>query len=102
MTTVHHVVGTRPNFIKLAPVFAALKKRSEFKQAVVHTGQHFGASMSDNFFRDLRLPEPQIELEVPQGSQTRQTAQIMLGLERAWADERPDIAIVYGDVTSSL
>jgi UDP-N-acetylglucosamine 2-epimerase (non-hydrolysing) len=99
--TVAHVVGARPNFMKAAPVIRALSERG-ISQTVIHTGQHYDDAMSDVFFRDLGLPEPDLNLGVGSGSQATQTAALMVALERAFATVRPAIAVVYGDVNSTI
>jgi len=99
--TVAHVVGARPNFMKAAPVIRALEARG-IAQTVIHTGQHYDAAMSDVFFRDLGLPEPDLNLGVGSGSQASQTAALMIALERAFGDLRPALAVVYGDINSTL
>jgi len=96
-----HVVGARPNFMKLAPVYAALGARG-VRQTVVHTGQHYDAEMSDVFFRDLDLPPPDLNLEVGSGSHAKQTARIMLRLEPVLLELKPDAVLVYGDVNSTV
>jgi UDP-N-acetylglucosamine 2-epimerase len=96
-----HVVGARPNFMKAAPVIHALAARG-IPQTVIHTGQHYDAAMSDVFFRDLGLPEPDLNLGVGSGSQAGQTAALMVALEKAFASVRPAIAVVYGDVNSTI
>jgi len=96
-----HVVGARPNFIKTAPVVAALAAR-KVNQTIVHTGQHYDASMSDIFFKELGLPEPDINLEVGSGSHALQTAQVMQGFEPVVLQKKPDMVLVYGDVNSTL
>lgn len=96
-----HVVGARPNFMKAAPVIAALARR-DVDQRVVHTGQHYDDAMSDVFFRDLGLPKPDLDLGVGSGTQAGQTAAIMVALEGAFAGIRPSLAIVYGDVNSTV
>jgi UDP-N-acetylglucosamine 2-epimerase (non-hydrolysing) len=96
-----HVVGARPNFIKAAPVIAALSVMGADQQ-VIHTGQHYDRRMSDVFFDQLGLPEPDINLGVGSGSHAGQTAALLLALERAFADARPERVIVYGDVNSTL
>jgi UDP-N-acetylglucosamine 2-epimerase (non-hydrolysing) len=98
--TVAHVVGARPNFMKAAPVIHALE-RAGVAQVVVHSGQHYDAAMSDVFFRDLGLPEPDRNLGVGSGSHAVQTAAIMVALERTFEELRPALAIVYGDVNST-
>lgn len=96
-----HVVGARPNFPKLAPVYRALRERSA-RQLVVHTGQHYDESMSGGFIEILGLPLPDVNLGVGSDSHARQTASIMLGLEPVFLRERPDWIVVYGDVNSTL
>ncbi len=97
-----HVVGARPNFMKVAPVWAALARRARVRQTLVHTGQHYDANMSDVFFAQLGLPEPDENLGVGSGSHAVQTAQIMTGFERLALDRRPDLVLVYGDVNSTV
>lgn len=97
-----HVVGARPNFMKAAPVIAALEERDSIAQALVHTGQHYDANMSDIFFRQLGLPQPNVNLEVGSASHARQTAEIMVRMEDVVLDRRPDLVLVYGDVNSTV
>jgi UDP-N-acetylglucosamine 2-epimerase (non-hydrolysing) len=97
-----HVVGARPNFMKAAPVHAALSKIAGCRQTVVHTGQHYDANMSDVFFGQLGLPEPDLNLAVGSGSHAQQTAEIMQRFERVVLDAKPDLVAVYGDVNSTL
>lgn len=97
-----HVVGARPNFMKLAPVWRAASQGTGFTQTVVHTGQHYDAGMSGRFFDDLGLPEPEENLGVGSGSHAEQTASIMLRFEPVLRAARPDWVIVYGDVNSTL
>jgi UDP-N-acetylglucosamine 2-epimerase (non-hydrolysing) len=99
--TVAHVIGARPNFMKAAPVIRALAARG-VEQRVIHTGQHYDATMSDVFFADLGLPEPDLNLGVGSGSQARQTAALLVALEGAFAEVQPSLAIVYGDINSTL
>jgi UDP-N-acetylglucosamine 2-epimerase (non-hydrolysing) len=99
--TVAHVVGARPNFMKAAPVIRGLADRG-ISQSVIHTGQHYDAAMSDVFFRDLGLPEPDLNLGVGSGSQAGQTAALMVALEKAFAGVRPALAVVYGDINSTI
>jgi len=96
-----HVTGARPNFPKAAPVIRALD-RMRVQQTLVHTGQHYDAQMSDVFFRQLGLPEPDINLGVGSGSHAIQTAAIMMGLERVFVERRPTLVVVYGDVNSTV
>ena len=95
-----HVVGARPNFMKLAPVYAALRARGA-QQTVVHTGQHYDPEMSEVFYRDLELPPPDLNLEVGSGSHAKQTAEVMARLEPVLLDLKPDVVLVYGDVNST-
>ena len=96
-----HVTGARPNFPKAAPVLAALA-RAGVSQKLVHTGQHYDDRMSDVFFRQLALPEPDVNLGVGSGSHAGQTAAVMVALEELFAAERPGMVVVYGDVNSTL
>jgi UDP-N-acetylglucosamine 2-epimerase (non-hydrolysing) len=97
-----HVVGARPNFMKVAPVMDALKQCAIGQQILLHTGQHYDANMSDIFFHQLGLPQPDINLEVGSGSHAWQTAQIMVELEKFIAEQEPDMVLVYGDVNSTV
>ena len=77
-----HVVGARPNFMKIAPIMAEMARHPEqFSQRLIHTGQHYDERMSRAFFEDLRMPKPDIDLEVGSGSHAEQTARIMLAFE---------------------
>jgi UDP-N-acetylglucosamine 2-epimerase (non-hydrolysing) len=96
-----HVVGARPHFIKAAPVIAALRAAS-VPQRLVHTGQHYDRAMSDVFFEELGLPEPDLNLGVGSGSHGAQTAALLVALEAAFLAEPPDRVVVYGDVNSTL
>jgi UDP-N-acetylglucosamine 2-epimerase (non-hydrolysing) len=96
-----HVVGARPNFMKVAPVYRALRRKIEIIQTIVHTGQHYDVNMSDVFFRELGIPEPEINLLAGSGSHARQTAAIMDGIEPVLLDRKPDLTLVYGDVNST-
>jgi UDP-N-acetylglucosamine 2-epimerase (non-hydrolysing) len=95
------VAGTRPNFMKVAPIWRALMSRG-LAPRIVHTGQHFDASMSDVFFRDLGLPEPDSNLRAGGGTQAEQTAAVLVGMERELVAHRPQALVVVGDVTSTL
>lgn len=97
-----HVVGARPNFMKVAPVMAALAEHQGIMQVLVHTGQHYDPSMSDVFFHELGLPEPDVNLGVGSGSHAVQTAQIMVQIEAELLEQRPDLVMVYGDVNSTV
>jgi len=95
-----HVVGARPNFVKAAPVMRALRGRAE--QTLVHTGQHYDAAMSTVLFDDLGLPRPDVDLRVGSGAASVQTGRILLRLDPLFPRYRPDVCVVYGDVTSTL
>ncbi len=103
MLKVINVVGARPNFMKVAPIVAAMRQRAnEFAPLVVHTGQHYDAAMSDAFFADLNLPQPDVHLNVGSGSHAMQTALVMQGFEPIVLEEKPDWVLVVGDVNSTL
>src|SRR5256885_2632119 len=97
-----HVVGARPNFMKVAPILAHLKRRPGVEQVLVHTGQHYDAKMSDIFFRDLGMPDPDVHLGVGSGSHAQQTAKVMMEVEPVLERERPDVTVVAGDVNSTV
>lgn len=96
------IVGARPNFMKMAPIMAAFKAHGGFKSRLIHTGQHYDVEMNSVFFEQLGLPEPDLNLEIGSCSQTVQTARIMIGLEEALLDQRPDVLLVVGDVNSTV
>ena len=96
------VVGARPNFIKVAPIHRALKAYDDIEHIICHTGQHFDSRMSDIFFNELGLPEPDFNLEVSGGSHAVQTARIMKAFEQVVEEVEPDIVLVVGDVNSTL
>lgn len=95
-----HVVGARPNFPKLAPVYRAARARG-VTQVVVHTGQHYDERLSDAFFRDLDIPAPDVNLAVGSASHAVQTARVMERIEPVLLEHRPDWLVVYGDVNST-
>jgi len=97
-----HVVGARPNFMKLAPTFRALAQHESVQQAVVHTGQHYDVNMSDVFFNELGLPVPDVNLRVGSGTHAQQTSEIMSRFEPVLQEHRPDLVLVYGDVNSTV
>ena len=105
MKTLACVVGARPNFVKMAPILAGLRAAApDVRPVLVHTGQHYGAAMSDLFFRQLGLPEPGLHLEVGSGPHGQQTARVLERYE-AWlmdSDPRPAATLVVGDVNSTL
>src|SRR6478672_7885830 len=97
-----HVVGARPNYMKVASVMRAVAQDARFRQVLVHTGQHYDAAMNDVFFADLGLPAPDHYLGVGSGTQAEQTAWSMLAFERVLDEERPDRVVVVGDVNSTI
>jgi len=110
------VVGARPNFMKVAPIIAAIQSHNErivrgkgdrpapepISHILVHTGQHYDQRMSDSFFADLNLPIPDVHLGVGSGSHAAQTAEIMRKFEEVLTREKPDVMVVVGDVNSTL
>jgi len=96
-----HVVGARPNFMKAAPVMNALRERG-VNQRLVHTGQHYDDALSDVFFRELALPEPDVHLGVGSRGRSEQIAELLVTLESVYASARPALVVVYGDVTSTM
>jgi UDP-N-acetylglucosamine 2-epimerase (non-hydrolysing) len=99
---IHHVIGARPNFMKVAPVHSALAGRNGISQGIIHTGQHYDAFMSDIFFNQLGIPEPDYNLGVGSASHARQTAEVMIRLESVFLEAKPDLVLVYGDVNSTV
>jgi len=102
-TNIIHVVGARPNFMKAAPVISAIAGNCVgVEQKLIHSGQHYDAAMSDVFFEQLGLPHPDVNLGVGAGPHGAQTAQIMVRLEEFLTTQKPDLALVYGDVNSTV
>ncbi|HSI81888.1 MAG TPA: UDP-N-acetylglucosamine 2-epimerase (non-hydrolyzing) [Solirubrobacterales bacterium] len=98
-----YVVGTRPNLVKTAPVIAALRRRfGDWRHAIVHTGQHYDRVMSEIFFEELGVPDPDHMLGVGSGTHAEQTARVLERLEPVLIEERPDLVLVPGDVNSTL
>lgn len=95
------VAGARPNFMKIAPLMHALKSHKSLKPILVHTGQHYDVKMSGQFFDELNIPTPDINLEVGSASHAVQTARIMEGFEKVCISEQPDFVLVVGDVNST-
>ncbi|MEW6380572.1 MAG: UDP-N-acetylglucosamine 2-epimerase (non-hydrolyzing) [bacterium] len=102
MIHILHVVGARPNFMKAAPVIAALDQYNGFRQTLVHTGQHYDTNMSDIFFHQLGIPKADFNLEVGSGSHAQQTSQIICRFEPVVLEQKPDLVLVYGDVNSTV
>ena len=99
---IFHIVGARPNFMKVAPVLNALKERKNVAQSLVHTGQHYDINMSDVFFQQLGIPAPEVNLSAGSGSHAKQTAEIMMRMEPIVLERHPDMVLVYGDVNSTV
>jgi UDP-N-acetylglucosamine 2-epimerase (non-hydrolysing) len=106
MTFIDLIAGARPNFMKIAPIIDALQaaqsRGSRLAYRLVHTGQHYDRAMSEAFFEQLGIPEPDINLEVGSGTQAEQTANIMVRYEQVLAKQRADMCLVVGDVTSTM
>jgi len=101
------IAGARPNFMKIAPIVRAINNPqitqiAQIEYKIVHTGQHYDYEMSQAFFDDLEIPEPDFYLEAGSGSHAEQTAKVMVAFEKVCEDERPDIVVVVGDVNSTL
>jgi UDP-N-acetylglucosamine 2-epimerase (non-hydrolysing) len=97
------VAGARPNFMKIAPLMKQLSARADrFETVLVHTGQHYDQAMSESFFRDLGIPEPDVNLGVGSGSHGQQTAQVLMKIETLLIERRPHVVLVVGDVNSTL
>ncbi|MDX1905188.1 MAG: UDP-N-acetylglucosamine 2-epimerase (non-hydrolyzing) [Thermonemataceae bacterium] len=101
MTNFIHVVGARPNFMKLAPLYNKIAV-SSYTQKIIHTGQHYDAQMSDIFFEQLKIPQPDYHLGIGSATQTEQTAKAMIAIEQVLLNDKPQAVIVYGDVNSTL
>ena len=96
------VIGARPQFIKAAALSRILRQDPGISEFMIHTGQHYDPNMSDIFFRELAIPEPDINLEIGSGSHAYQTGQMLQGIETILEKEKPDWTIVYGDTNSTL
>lgn len=99
---IHLICAARPNFMKVAPLYHALKKERWAVPVIVHTGQHYDANMSDAFFEDLAMPKPDIHLGMGSGSHAEQTGNVMVAYEKVLRDQRPDLVVVVGDVNSTM
>src|SRR2546426_12040806 len=97
-----HVVGARPNFIKVAPLMKEMRRYPQVLPVLIHTGQHYDAMMSEQFFTELEISPPDFNLGVGSGSHAVQTAEVMRRLEPILVAEQPDLVLVVGDVNSTL
>jgi UDP-N-acetylglucosamine 2-epimerase (non-hydrolysing) len=102
MLRIINVVGARPNFMKIAPVIDEMRSHARIEPLLVHTGQHYDESMSESFFEDLRIPRPDINLEVGSGSHSEQTARVMIAFEQVLMKHPADWVVVVGDVNSTM
>ena len=103
--TIDLIAGARPNFMKIAPIIHAINNNIQNKlinYRLIHTGQHYDVSMSENFFEQLEIPAPDINLQAGGGTQAEQTGAIMIGYEKVLIKKKPDLCIVVGDVTSTM
>lgn len=97
------IAGARPNFMKVGPLWQEFKKYPDmFRTQLIHTGQHYDVEMSDVFFHDLNLPQPDQHLGVGSGTHAEQTAKVMVEFERVCLKEKPDLVVVVGDVNSTM
>lgn len=97
-----NIVGARPDFVKIAPLIAEMDRQPGLRPILVHTGQHYREAMSDQFFSELGIRQPDFDLGVGSGSHATQTAEIMKRIEPVMIDVRPDLVVVVGDVNSTL
>jgi UDP-N-acetylglucosamine 2-epimerase (non-hydrolysing) len=102
MKTILHVVGARPNFMKVAPVMAALARYTDIRQLLVNTGQHYDEAMAGIFLKEFGLPAPDRDLGVGSASHAVQTARVMTAFESVCLELRPDLVVVVGDVNSTM
>jgi len=98
---IHLIAAARPNFMKIAPLYHALKREDWAEPVIIHTGQHYDVNMSDAFFTDLGLPEPYMHLGVGSGTHAEQTGRVMIAYEKFVMKNRPDLTVVVGDVNST-
>lgn len=98
---VTHIVGNRPQFIKLAPLYHALW-RAGYEQNIIHSGQHYDENMSDVFFEELEIPAPYVNLQAGGGSHAQMTAKAMVGIERELMEKNPDLVVLYGDTNTTM
>src|ERR1700683_286511 len=97
-----NVVGARPNLVKIAPLLRAMHRQERVEPLLIHTGQHYDKKLSDIFFQQMKISEPDFNLDVGSGSQAWQTAEILKRIEPLLVDHRPDLVLVVGDVNSTV
>jgi UDP-N-acetylglucosamine 2-epimerase (non-hydrolysing) len=97
-----NIVGARPNLVKIAPLLREMQKHPEIQPLLIHTGQHYDEKLSDVFFRQMAIPKPDVNLEVGSGSHAWQTAEILKKMELVLLEQKPDLALVVGDVNSTI
>jgi UDP-N-acetylglucosamine 2-epimerase (non-hydrolysing) len=102
MKLIHLIAAARPNFMKIAPLYHALKQEDWVEPVIVHTGQHYDKNMSETFFTDLKLPKPHIHLGIGSGTHAEQTGKVMMAYEKVIIEKRPNLVVVVGDVNSTL
>ena len=100
------IAGARPNFMKIAPIIDAIRKAQKDGEDInfrlIHTGQHYDKNMSDSFFEQLGIPQPDVNLGAGGGTQAEQTSAIMIGYEKLLLESKSDLCLVVGDVTSTM
>src|SRR5205085_10607134 len=97
-----NIVGARPNLVKIAPLMREMRRHPSIQPVLVHTGQHYDENLSDVFFRQMGIPAPDFNLEVGSGSHAWQTAEILKRIEPLVIEQKPDLGLVFGDVTSTI
>jgi len=97
-----NVVGARPNLVKIAPLLRAMRRHERIEPLLVHTGQHYDQKLSEIFFQQMKISEPDFNLDVGSGSQAWQTAEILKRIEPVLVDHRPDLVLAVGDVNSTV
>jgi UDP-GlcNAc3NAcA epimerase len=102
MIKIANIIGARPQFIKCACVSRVIRERNDIEEVIIHTGQHYDKNMSEIFFRELEIPEPDINLGIGSGTHAVQTALMLSALEEIFRDSRPDWVMVYGDTNTTL